>query len=76
MNSASAHVKSSDLKHLQRSFLESSSHLRHPVRSPTAALVSIAVFAAVVSLLSLCRCSRSQQTGAQHFLATTLENQE
>jgi len=76
IDSGSVHVKSSGFKHVQRSFLESSSHLRQRVHSSTAVLLGVAVFVAMVSLLSLCWRSRSQQAEAQHFLGTTLENQE
>mmetsp|Transcript_79609 Transcript_79609/g.153884 ORF Transcript_79609/g.153884 Transcript_79609/m.153884 type:complete len:333 (-) Transcript_79609:347-1345(-) len=76
MKKGSTHLNSFDLKHVQRSFLESSLHLRQPMHSPTAVLLGVAVFAAMVSLISLCRSSKSQQTEAQHFLCTTLENQE
>lgn len=69
-------VESSDLKHVQRAFLESSPHLRQPVHSPAAILLGITVFAAMVSLVSFCRGNRSQQAEAEHVLGTIRESQE
>merc|ERR1712008_124640 len=68
-------VEHSDLKHVQRSFLEASPRLRQPVHSPIAILLGISVFGAVMSLVSFCRGNRSQQAEAQG-LGTMRESQE
>jgi len=70
-------VESSNLNHVQRGFLESSPHLRQPVRSPAAVLLGITVFAAaMVSFVSFCRGNRSQQPVAPSYLGTMRESQE
>jgi len=69
-------VESSNLNHLQRAFLASSPHLRQPVQRPAAVLLGISVFAAMVSFVSFCRGSRSQQQEAQSYLGTMRESQE
>jgi len=69
-------VESSNLNHVQRGFLESSSHVRQPVHSPAAILLGITVFAAMVSFVSFCRGNRSQQPEAQSYLGTMRESQE
>jgi len=69
-------VESSNLKHVQRAFLESSPHLRQPVHSPAAVLSGITIFAAMVSFVSFCRGNRSQQPEAQSYLGTMRESQE
>jgi len=68
-------VEGSDLKHVQRAFLEASPHLRRPVHSPMVILLGISVFGAVMSLVSFCRGNRSQQAEAQG-LGTMRESQE
>jgi len=68
-------VESSDLKHVQRSFLEASPRLRQPVHNPIAILLGISVFGAVMSLVSFCRGNRSQQAEAQG-LGAMRESQE
>jgi len=75
-NAGSARVHRSGLQHVQRSFLESSPHLRQPLRSPIAALSGIAVAAAMVFFLTAWRRKRFQQAEAQHFLGAELENEE
>merc|ERR1712204_69754 len=67
-------VEHSDLKHVQRSFLEASPRLRQPVHSPIAILLGISVLGVVMSLVSFCRGNISQQAEAQ-CLGTMRESQ-
>jgi len=70
------YVDSSNLKHMQRAFLESSPHLRQPMPSPAAVLLGITVFSTMVSFVSLCRGNRSRQPEAHSYLGTARESQE
>jgi hypothetical protein len=69
-------VESSNLKPVQRAFLESSPHLRQSVHSLAAVLLGITVFAAMVSFVSFRRANRSQQPEAQIYLGTSRASQE
>lgn len=69
-------VESSNLKPVQRAFLESSPHLRQPVHSLAAVLLGITVLAAMVSFVSFRRANRSQQPEAQIYLGTSRASQE
>lgn len=67
--------ESSSFMGTQWSFVKSPLQLRQAVHGPTVVLQCVAIFAAMLSLLSLCR-SRSQQLEAQHLLGTCQGLQE